>query len=119
MISALLLALPLLCSEHLVWDASPGAEWYEIQRTYQGPLVGSQVLVVGSTRGRSETTYHADGTVAEVRDVAKVPEWRMCWDAPSDWASRTYTLRVAACSTRWTPNCGAWSTPPVRFKKGK
>ena len=68
------------CSECVLWDASTGATWYEIQRC----LPGGACTIVGNTKWRNRP-----GTTARM--------WCAAWDTTFPVMGIAYDYRVRAC----------------------
>jgi thrombospondin type 3 repeat protein len=72
---------PCGCSECVIWDASVGATWYEVQRCNAS---GAGCTIVGNTKWRNRP-----GTTARM--------WCAAWDAPFPLPGASYDYRVRSC----------------------
>ncbi len=86
--------LPCACSECLVWNASPSATWYEIQRCDHG---GGNCTIVGDTRWRNRPAFRLSSSVTIPAVFPTV--WCAAWDRSFPLAGRVYDYSVRACAT--------------------
>src|SRR5262245_42805222 len=73
--------VPCGCSECVIWDASAGATWYEIQRC---DAVTGACTIVGDTKWKN-------------RSGVTTRMWCAAWDAPFPIVGVSYDYRVRAC----------------------
>ncbi|HZN55506.1 MAG TPA: thrombospondin type 3 repeat-containing protein [Candidatus Polarisedimenticolaceae bacterium] len=99
------------CSECMMWDPQPTAEWYEIRRC---DASGANCTVVGDTRFRNKAAY------TDVRGVfhptVKATMWCVAFDnsVPARDASYDYTVK-ACIGSGPTTLCSLQPSAPVRY----
>ncbi len=100
-----------VCSECLLWDAAPGALWYEIRRC---DASGSNCTFVGDTRWRNHHAYvDEDGLV---QPEIKPTVWCVAWDDPFPATKNSYQYSVRSCTDGPAgPVCGAGFSNPVGY----
>ena len=84
----------------MIWDASPGAEWYEIRRCNAG---SSTCVVAGNTKFKNRP-----GKTATM--------WCMAWDSPFPVVGSGYDYSVRACKAGSNGAlCATALSNPVRY----